>query len=170
MSVSKNSLKLMGEWRYHTHKSSCTSLSLSRDSLLIEPVKSKVSVLRLYWSGWYKLACSLYSQMHSSISPFQLLWGTQLTNLPPEESYDSQEHTSPSSFSLVVAYCVVLFLLYPLMTFLHFPSVDPLESCVLFFSNGWGKDSGVALGRMMRSGTTDLSGAFLSVALGGSLA
>ena len=43
-------------------------------------------------------------------------------------------------------------------------------SSVLFFSNGWGKDSGVDLGRVMRSGTTDLSGAFLSFALGGSLA
>jgi len=41
-------------------------------------------------------------------------------------------------------------------------------SSTLFFSNGCGNDSGVALGRVMRSGTAERSGLFLSSALGGS--
>jgi hypothetical protein len=43
-------------------------------------------------------------------------------------------------------------------------------SSALFFSNGCGNDSGVALGRVMRSGTADRSGFFLSSALGASAA
>jgi hypothetical protein len=43
-------------------------------------------------------------------------------------------------------------------------------SGLLFFATGWGKESGVDLGRVIFSGTTDRSGAFLSSALGASLA
>ena len=43
-------------------------------------------------------------------------------------------------------------------------------SSALFFSNGCGNESGVALGRVMRSGTAERSGFFLSSALGASAA
>jgi hypothetical protein len=41
---------------------------------------------------------------------------------------------------------------------------------LLFFSTGCGKESGLGLGLVMRYGTADLSGAFLSPAFGGSAA